>query len=206
MKKLLLFLALLIPFVSVNAWEMCDGTVYDDGDGLEWPDIPQYYSNQDYVIVDKSNNGTYSSYQLYIFEKGTLSVSFDTSGRIYFTNSGSFQLYSSVPNGWNYLMQLNSPVNFSAYSVMATTVDIYNQFDSSQILYNVDYNIVCTPPTPPQPNIPQDFNIINAIARVVNDLVVDLQTNGITIETIFIGLIIFNLLVFVLCYILAHLE
>lgn len=189
MKKFLLFLILLIPIFNIKALTLCDDSVY--------PDIPSGYSG-DYVILVLGNGNTY----LFV-------------GDIYATLSSSyFRIYSNDPNvefnyfilsndSWTYYGHgtSNSKTFISGSYIAASTINILDS--SSNVVIEAGYNVNCEVPSEP---IPQDFSLINTIASYINSFVNGLQNNNISIEVTFISLIIFNFLVFVICYIITHLE
>lgn len=202
MKKLkyLLFLLILIPFININALTLCDDTIV--------PDLPSAVTS-DYIIVHESNG----RFRLYALESGTLtsyksgtSLKIGTSGdsatrsmRIYNTNSANTTWSSSSAGNNIYTEDLS----VSTIYVVATTIDIYNNYvGSDSIFIEANYNVVCIT----EPVAPSDFSIINYIANIINEFVETLQENNISIHVTFISLLIFNFLIFVICYIITHFE
>lgn len=190
MKKFLLFLILLIPMFNIKAITFCDGT--------ELPDIPLDNNYTDYIIVEYIPS---SIYRLITFNSNNTSVYI--SNNTLYINNGSPRMYTLNNNSWGaYSLGNRTFVLSNDNIVFATTIDIINN-SNNELVYNANYNIECFSP---DPDIPQDFSIINYVANIFNNFVSGLQQNNISIHIVFIGLIIFNLLVFIICYIITHLE
>lgn len=187
--KFLLLFILIIPFFSINALTLCDGT--------ELPDIPLDNNYTNYVITEWVPD---SIYRVFVF-RNTANV-YINNNTLYFSDINYVRRYTLSNGSWG-IPNTNQNYNFVLSNdgiLNATTIDI---LDGNNVIYSANYNIECTSPTPV---VPQDFSIINYIANIINYFVVSLQSNNVSIHTIFIGLIIFNFLVFVLCYIISHLE
>lgn len=191
MKKFLLFLILLIPIFNIKAFTFCDNT--------ELPDIPQDINYTNYVIIEYVPG---SIYRLITFTSNA--NVYINNEIIYFNDINFVRFYTLNNDSWG-IPQVSQSRNYSLADsvgniVFATTIDI---LEGDNILYSANYNIECFTPLP---DIPQDFSLINTIAGYVNDFVTGLQNNNISIHIIFVGLLIFNFLVFVICYFITHLE
>ena len=178
MKKIFLFLFLLIPIFNINALTLCDNT--------ELPDLPSEYLNNDYVIYTDGND-----IFLAILNDGYIPTIYP--GFLIVNDINTYRLSGNswFDNGNDYSVVFTD--------ILATTNDIYD--NNSNLVYEGGYNINCSVPAP----IPNDFSIINTIASAINTMITDLQQTF-SLTEIFIGLFIFNFLFYILCYIVSHLE
>lgn len=198
--KYLLLLFLIIPFINIKALVLCDG--------VELPDVP---SNINRYIIVKTNTNRYRLYGGVSSNDSTFTFVINRDNQITITNNDPennyvyyFQYRPDINTDWQ-----NNGSNANQYILykdstydefLASSVNVVSADDSSVIVYSSGYNLDC-----PE-IIPQNFNIINNIASKINDFVLYLQNNNISIHITFISLIIFNFLVFVLCYIVSHFE
>lgn len=192
--KYFLLLFLIIPFININALTLCDDSIFADP--------PQGFDN--YVIFISSGSTYIASVS------STQSAYVNNTQTILFIGSGTVYRYKDYVNANGHMWISPGSSNSFSYdysSILATTVDItLTSGGETSVIYAAGYNINCSFPEPEPDSIPQDFSLINTIASYINDFVVGLQNNNISIEITFISLIIFNFLVFLVCYIITHLE
>ena len=178
MKKILLFLFLLIPIFNINALTLCDDT--------ELPDVPSPYESSDYIIYTNGNDTylaiLYDGYNPGLYSGGFMIIN-------------SQQSYQLSGDSW---LDVGNDYAVNYTTILATTNDV---LENDNVVYEGGYNINCSVPAP----IPNDFSIINTIASAINTMITGLQQTF-SLTEIFIGLVIFNFLFYILCYIVSHLE
>ena len=186
MKKIILFLTILfLSVLNINALTLSNGTTY--------PDLPN--NEQNFVIFKSDDNKIYAGIIPIDWK-----VTTDNSD-IYINSEITYRLNSN--NTWG---NTGNDYSKSITEIIATNVNIYN--NSNEIIYNAGYGINSSE-EPVEPETPDetkqtDIGVINDIAHIINETMIKLNENGIEFWQIMIGLIIFNFIIFLICYIATH--
>ena len=182
MKKILLIFLAIFGFCNVNA-ETCN---------LEsFPEIPTSESNRGYIV-------TYSisakAYRLFTFDK-LLTIPVINNNNLQIAGSDVKRYNSNNENNWIYSANGSQSIDLSLQEVKATNVEIKDK--NNKVIYEANYGLACKVTD-------NNVGVINDIAHVFNDFYKYLESKDIKFYQMMIALVLFNFVVFVLCYIIVH--
>lgn len=183
MKKILLIIIVILGFTN---------NVYAEECNLEsFPEIPTSESNRGYIITYSTS---VKAYRLFTFDK-LLIIPVINNNNLQITGSDVKRYNSNNENNWIHSASGSQSIDLSLQVVKATNVEIKDT--NNKVIYEANYGLACEV-------IDNNVGVINDIAHVFNDFYKYLESKNIKFYQMMIALVLFNFVVFVLCYIIVH--